>query len=410
VVANYAGAATQILVQLLVIPILVRALGEAQWGVIGVMMTIQGVVLTLDAGMGQALVREFVVRGSPGGSAARSLLHSAERVYWFFGLLIALLFLACAQPVSKAWFDMPSGRIAVVGAGLICAMQLPGMLYRNAIVAAQGHVAMSFLLGVGALVRFGGGAIIVLLYPAIEAYICWYVVSLIAETLARGFLAWRLTGARPDGRQWRFQEFQSVLSSMSVLAGAAIVGSLTLQVDKLILSATQPMETFGYYFIASQLALGALQLIYPLVTSVLPRVIQARNSSAALRAMNLRLCGVVFLICGLCAVVYLTCGGWFLEFWLRDSRITMAVKPVLTILLVGIACNALANVGYINWLAAGRVWKIMRVNLLVLVTVAIGAWVLVPSMGVLGAATASAVGSVLMMIRSLEWVRNDSQQ
>jgi O-antigen/teichoic acid export membrane protein len=297
-----------------------------------------------------------------------------------------------------------NARIAVIGAGLLCAIQLPSMLYRNAIVAAQGHIAMNVLLIAGVVLRFGGGAVVVSYHPTIVAFVSWHVGTLLIEALARSFVAWRLVGHRLPQRDWRFDEFRSVIASMPALAGAAVIGGLTTQADKLVLSMARPVEQLGHYFIASQLALGALQLVYPLVTTVLPRVIGIRESKQSLYAMNLRVLALIVVICVVTGVVYAAIGSSLLGWWLGEGPVP-EVQPLLSILLIGIACNAVCTVGYMTWLAENRVGRILAANLVAFGVVTIGAAVLVGPMGLTGAAVAWVAANLAVMIWSLDWVR-----
>ena len=73
------------------------------------------------------------------------------------------------------------------------------------------------------------------------------------------------------------------------MSGAAWLGALTVQMDKIVLSRMVSIEQFGYYIIAATVAAGMLQLVYPLVQAVLPRAIQLRAEPAALRKLNIKL-------------------------------------------------------------------------------------------------------------------------
>ncbi len=73
-------------------------------------------------------------------------------------------------------------------------------------------------------------------------------------------------------------------------------------------------------------------------------------------------------------------------------------------LLVGACCNALCNVGYINWLAHDRKMKVLGVNIVALFVVGALTLLMVPRIGVQGAAIAWSAAQMFIFIMSLDWI------
>jgi O-antigen/teichoic acid export membrane protein len=170
------------------------------------------------------------------------------------------------------------------------------------------------------------------------------------------------------------------------------------------------IEQFGYYTVAANVASGALQLIYPLTLALLPRAMQLHSQPEALRALSLKLTGIIALITAMAVLVFCLSGEWLLTVWLRTPHTAMAIYPLLAVLLIGTALNAFYNVGYINWLVHEKTQRVLQVNALALLL----ALSLIPSLvttyGVMGAAFGWLSINSIGLILSLEWLKTTSHE
>ena len=411
--ANYVGAAAVVGLPILVLPFFVHALGESTWGIVGLIVSIQSLLGALDTGFSQVLIREFALRSGARGGSSQSgadLLYSCERVYWFVALTIGVAGVVAALLVTMFVSAAPGHRwpvaaIAALCGGLLCAAQLPGFLYRSAVMGAQAQVRLNAIVITAALVRSVGGAVLVTLIPTVATYVIVSVVVLLLETLARRQLAWRVVGAIDSRKPWSAREFRAVLRDMSILAVAVICGGFAAQADKLVVSAMLPVSTLAHYFIASQVALGALQLIYPLTSAALPQVVQLSGSPRAQFRLNLRLFGIIAALVVAGAVAYLLVGQAVLRLWLRHDDLATRVYGLLAFMLVGVAGNALCNVGYMRWLATNRVLGILGMNVAALAVMLLLAPLMVDRWGEQGAAQAWIITGTLNLVLTCGWLK-----
>lgn len=283
-------------------------------------------------------------------------------------------------------------------------VQVPGMLYRSVIVAAQAQVKLNVIVAISMVIRHGGGVLVVLLIPSMLAYLVWHFLSMTLETMIRRNVAWRLVGGVRRGDSLSFWELRPILSDMSILAVAGVMGGLVTVVDKLLLSSLVSVVDFGRYAVASQLAYGALLLIYPLTTAILPRLTRLADQPARLFRFNLRLLSVVTALCVVGGSIFSLVGYGVLGYWLNRDAALEVVYPTVCVMLVGVMFNALYNVGYLNWLATGKSAKVFKVHAAGLVLMVILVPVLVEKMGPIGAAWAWVVVSAGFMVASFDWV------
>lgn len=398
---------------LLALPWYLGILGPKQFGLIGVMITIQTLLGLLDSGMSQALVREISVRlgaeRDPKHQAAE-LLFGFERIYWVAAFLLSLFTAFLSTLISRYWLNLNGlqvsvGEEAVLGAAALFAVQFPGSIYRSMMVAGQVQVTLNIIMSSFVLLRHLGAVVLLLFFPAISTYILWFFVVGLTETMIRRYFAWRCLSMVQRPRRWSMsvlKENWGIVAGMSV---ATWVGALTLQMDKIVLSRMAPIEQFGYYMIAASVSGGVLQMIYPLVQAVLPRAVQLRDDTSALYALNIRLFIGIALVVLTGVMVFVFAGRWLLSLWLADAEAVNVVFPLLAALLVGTALNAFYNVGYVNWIALDKIRRVMQVNLTAFLLSLMIMPFLVSLYGVVGAAFGWIVINSIGLILSLEWLK-----
>lgn len=413
ILANYVGTGVGALAPLLALPFYLSALGPTQFGLVAFIAMLQALLGLIDAGMSQALVREFALRANPtdaGRLRSSALLFGFERIYWVFALAVGLTTVLLASSIASHWLKLDGlplelGRDAIYGAAVIFACLFPGSVYRSVLVGAQAQITLNALVLCSALIRHGGGVLIVLIWPTLNAYLLWQVLIALLETLVRGRLAWRTVGVDRSQAAWSASELYPVLGSVAGMSGAVWLGALTTQMDKLVLSRMVSIEQFGYYTIASTIGMGALQLIYPLVQAVLPRAIQLKIDPPALRKLYAQLLVAIALVASIGGTIFASVGEWLLKAWLGSPVAAESIYPVLSVLLVGTTLNAFYNVGYINWIVHERIQRIFQVNAMSFLLSLVLLPILVASHGVIGAASGWVVMNLIGLMLSLSWLK-----
>lgn len=413
ILANYAGSGVLVLAPLLALPGYLAALGPAQFGLVSFVVLLQSILGLMDAGLGQALVREFALRVRPqGGPAveAATLLRAVERVYWGFALLAGALTALLAEPIARFWLQLgpqsaADGVIAVVGAVLLFVVQFPGSLYRSLLIATEAQVRLNVVTIACSVYRHAGGVAVVSVWPTLTAYLAWHAGAALLETMLRAVFAWRCLGVARNAVIWDPAALAAVWRMCLALSGATLLGALTVQMDRIVLSRMTDLEQFGFYSIAATVAVGVMQLVGPLVQAFLPRAIQARGDPSRLAALYLSLFRLVAILVAVGALAYAMIGERLVGLWLRDAAAAERVAPVLAVLLVGSALNAFYNIGYMHWLVQGLPRRILAVNLSALLLSVTLVPLFVRNFGVIGAAVGWLVINFLGFALSLGWVR-----
>ncbi|MDP1766801.1 MAG: oligosaccharide flippase family protein [Methylotenera sp.] len=412
ILANYVGTGFVVLAPMLALPYYLHALGSSVWGLVSFITTLQALLSLFDAGISQALVREFAVGKTQNQQKQYKLgvvLFGFERIYWIFAILVGVIVLLASHQITHYWLKLDNlnvdqAQIAVFGAVALFAFQFPGSVYRSLLVGTQAQVLLNIIMTAGALIRHLGGVLVVLTWPTLSAYLIWQVCSVALETMVRGFFAWRTLHVKRSESYWDKSLMQGMLLPIIGMSGATLLGALTVQMDKIILSGMVSIEKFGYYVIASTLATGVLQLLYPIVNAATPHAVNLRHDAQALRKFNFKYAKIVTTIILIAGLIYYIVGFDFLSWWLKSPDIAKQVNALLSVLLIGTALNALYTIGYINWIVKGQFSKILQVNLISLVVSIISIPIMVAKFGMVGASLGWIAMNAVGFFFSLGWL------
>jgi O-antigen/teichoic acid export membrane protein len=409
--ANYGGAAINALVPLLAIPVLIRMLGPELWGLVAFVNLMVVLMMMLNVGISQALVREFAHRWTneaDGGVRAASLLRGYEGLYWGIAIIIGASVLPFTSWIADIWLNTsPKAQemvpYSVAFAVILFVVTLPASIYRGALLAIQEHVLLNVIRSTAVIAKVGFGVLAVKQTGSVLGYLTFFVGVSLLETLALAIAAWRFMPSRRRAIDFNLREVRVTLKFSITMTVLVMMGVATTQIDRFFVSVLMPVQDLGVYSIAVGLAFGVLQITYPLFTSVMPILVSIdADSHRRLRAIRNLLATVLALVAVL-GGVYALVGTAALSFWLGDPALAQAVEHPLTWLLIGVALNTVFNVGYTNWVSLGQTRWILWVNLLSLsITIAvlpaaISAW------GLVGAAMAYVIVNVIGAASALVW-------
>lgn len=414
VLANGSGAVVAVVAPLLTLPWYLRLLGIEQWGLVGFVFLVQGLLMLIDAGASQALVRELAERIGAGRMNAAMLLRSYEPVYWGVAAAGCAIVMMIAPLLANAWLrtelSLESAQWAVQVAGALFLFQFPSLLYRSVLIASQAQVILNVISVGSTLLRHLVGLGLLWLWPKLETLLAWLIVIAITELGLRAWAAWAALGIRRTQTSWDSDLVAATLPTTAAMSGIVLLGALVSQMDRIVLSGVLTLSEFSYYVIASTIAVGVLQLIYPITQACYPRMVALKGDPIALRRFSLRLLRLFSGAALLVGAGFFALGEILLRQWLGNSETADAVHSPMGLLLIGSGLNALYNIGYLHWLVHNQSHRILLVNGFSL----IGAVALVPYLATVGGVTGGAAGWVLInalgLLASAGWIlpRNTS--
>lgn len=361
------------LINLAALPWYLHYLGPEAFGLIGFYTLLQTVTQALDLGLGPTTSRE-TARALAAGNRQRAaaILKTLGVFYLVSALVIALSIGAAAGWIATRWLQRSAlaedvAVQSIILMGLCIAIRWPISVYHGSIAGA-GRLAIYSLVSM-ALSTLAAVAAIAALAAGLADIRVFFAVQLAAgavQALLLRRLAWGLVGEpgqRFDlallGQLWKFSAW---------VAASSFAAMFLTQVDKLVLSRLLPLDSFGHYVIASLLLAAFQMLSAPLVNAGSPRLaaLLAQGDWNALRKLYRRMTRVY--VAGLVALALLLAlhAETILALWFGNTALARAVAPLVVLLAIGGAMQALMNLPYSLQLAAGLPRIAFQTNLVLI--------------------------------------------
>jgi len=412
VLFNYMGTGITIAVPLLALPWYISLLGMKNWGLISFIWLLQSLLGILNAGIGQVLISKFskLAHQNHAQREVAELFFGFEKLYWAVSVVIGVVLIALSEKIAAVWLQpagvaLTDGQKVICAAGLIFMLKFPVSVYQSALfgLGLQGsyNIASSALM----LFRHAVAVLLLLVWTNIETYLIWIVVSFSLESIVLAYMAWQRVGVRYFTFRWQFKKVKAVLIVSLGFSLAVIIGMLTLQLDKLMISWMLPIEQLGYYAIASAVGIGVIQIADPITRSVLPTISRLQSDSVSLMAFNFKVLAMMAAIICMVGITYAAVGEWFLRLWLKDAHLVDVIMPVLTVLLCGSAMNTMYLVGNMNWVASGQSSRFLMINTLGLIIAVMLTPIMIEHYSLVGAAFPWVALNFIGLLLGFDWIR-----
>jgi O-antigen/teichoic acid export membrane protein len=359
------------------VPVIVPLLGTEAYGIVGLVAVLQIFVATLDIGLSTTVTREVarvIARGDAGGAPA--VVRTLEVVYWSFAVAVVAIAFALSGWLASAWLNVQTlspheVRMALLAAGVAIAVRWPVSLYGGVLAGYQLQVRQNAVTIAAAVVRFGGGVLIVVFVSrTIAAYMAWQAVAALLEVAAMGTVAWRSTGGLRSARfdraliaaVWRY------MVALNIVSAAALV---ITQVDRIVT------------------AIGAITHISAAVSAaVFPRFttqLERRDDVALLRTYRQAANVIGFLVVGTSLPLAFFAHD-ILSLWVGSKGASQHAATAMSLLAVAYLCNALYATSYTLAIASGHTRIPLVANFVAAPVFVIAMLVVVPRYRVTGAA------------------------
>lgn len=346
----YAGKVSGVLISLLFIPLFSRTLGDAQFGAVAVILSLQVLLMMLDLGLSTLIGRDLAAGRQPPETMLAQLRDAAWLLAWCY-VLLGLL--AAGIRLLSSWFSLDLatllGCVALFGL-----LTLQNLGY-TALLARQRFTTASTLQFVGNLGRAAATAVVLTQVSAtLQAFVAVQVVCAALHALATGLQchralrsdpAWRDTPQPADRAAARW----ALLRQGAPLALMMAAGAAVMQLDKPIISALMSTASTAPYYLAMTLCLVPTSILAGPVTQYFqPQLIQATGlgESAVAATVGKRfviaLAGVTLLPCLLLWVLR----DPLIHLWLGPQPSNALISRYVEILLPGITIGALGYLPY----------------------------------------------------------------
>jgi len=358
--ANLVSKILAAVASLACVPIYIRVLGVAGYGVIGIWLTLDTLARLLDLGLSPAMMRELAARRAEEAQQVRDLVRTIEVVCWIVGILIGAIIVFGAPLIANHWLrssqlSANELRTAVQLIGVIILCRWPASFYSSGLIGLERQVLLSWMDLVTALVRsFGAVAVLVLVSPTIFAFLAWQIGINIANTGAAAASLW---WSMPKGHAAVFRPklLMRVWKFAGGVTAIALVSMLLTDLDKLVVSGMVSLEDFGYYTLASRMA-GTLYMasssffvaVYPALVRLATE--QNERSLADLYHRGAQMMSLLVFPAAITAAFF---AKPLIFAWTGNEHIAENTAPIAALLIIGTAFLCADALPYAAQLAHG---------------------------------------------------------
>lgn len=363
IIANYSGRIWTSLLSLAFVPLYIKLMGVEVYGLLGIFMSLSVLLALLDMGLSATLSRELSRLSTMDDSAqeSRNLVRTFEVVYWGTGVVIGIAVVLLAPLIARYWINTGevSGetvKYALMIMGMSIAFQWPGGIYSGGLMGLQRQVVLNVIRSLMVTLQHVGALLILLLIsPTILAFFFWQSFVGLLTTIALGVWVWR---SLPESRLVaKFERFLLVKNwrFATGMTGISLVSILLTQLDKIILSKMLPLEAFGYYMLAFNVANSLNNFVIPIYSALFPKFTQLvasgdMNGLASLYHKGTRLLSALMIPVAITVIFF---SNEILALWLNDPFVSENTQPILVLLMIGTAINAIMVMPFALQLAHG---------------------------------------------------------
>lgn len=409
VVFSYLLLVTEVASSLLFTPFLIRSLGQSEYGLYSLAISMTAYFLLLDAGVGNALVR-YVAKFRVNGDIERqqTFLGLSLVFYSAVGVLICILgvmLLLNLSDIFGSGLDFQEQAllhdllvVTLVGA----AASLMASVFDRTLIAYE-RFALSRMLSIARLVlRVILVTVLLLLgYGALAAVVVNVLLVVVFGLVSAGYVVGRL-GLRPRLKGIELGFLREVFSYTGLIFLQMIATQVNATADQVLLGMMTTSATVGVYAVGAQLS-NYFQTIAGSINGVLMpgvvRLVEGGASHADLLDEMVKVGRLVLMVLGVVVVGFLVAGREFVSFWVGQSY-SEAYWVALILMSAGILYLTQSVGTQILW-AMGRHKVQAWLNVAVAVaniglTVVLISWK--PLIGAsLGTGIAVVVGNVIVM-------------
>jgi O-antigen/teichoic acid export membrane protein len=396
IAANLLGRIYTALCGIVFLPIYLHFLGVEYYGLFALLNSYMIVAAVLDAGFSAALTREIAKLSDSAPERMRDVVWTVSLPYCAATLAVAIAIYLAAPWIAPIILhesrDMQQPLlVASVGfAGFAMTLQLPVFLYAGGLAGLQRQDLANGINIISTTLRYGGSLLLLWSFSAsVPMLMIWQAFVAISTAIAALVVLWRHLPSNHRRPHFQRALLLDIWRFAAGTGGVALLGMLIFQSDKLVIGALLPLKEVGIYMVASVIATNLMMLAQPISAAAFPRLSQlhARSDVASIRATFRKLSQLVAVTVLPVATVIAFFPQQTLEIWTGNFLVSADAAPILRLLVIGVACNAIACIPYSLILAGGRTRSLLMLTALSCTLVLPSLYLMTVWLGAIGTAS-----------------------
>jgi O-antigen/teichoic acid export membrane protein len=387
---NLAGAAIPAVLVLVTVPIYLRIIGEARYGILAIVWLLLGYFGVFDLGFGRAVANRIAALHDSTAEARQGIFWTGLAISAITGVIGGgILYLTGDWLFAQVFHISGSLRIEAEDAMPWMAFALPLAIFISLLAGAlEGRQAFMALNSAQII-----GTVLYQVFPLVVAYFGWitlpYLIAsaIIGRLLSAAVLFSLAYRHIPLSLRPRFalDQVKSMLRYGGWITITGLVSPLLTVFDRFLIGAKVGMVAVTSYTVPYNLVMRISILPVSLQNALFPRFAMIELADAKeLAARALVLLGAVMTPTVVIGLLFIKP---FLILWVGAALAEKTV-PVAQILLLGIWINTLAYIPYAYLQARGRPDLPAKFHVIELLPYIVSLWALIGWIGVKGAAVA----------------------
>ncbi len=373
IIANYLGQGWSALMAIAFLPAYISYLGVEAYGVIGLFVALQAILMILDLAISATLNREMARVFTPAEKKTdiRNLLFSLEVICFTLGA-IGLAIISLASPyMTRDWLNSGSLKPdqisnALVFMWLIAFLRLFEGMYRGVLFGAGEQVWYNSIYSLVATLRYAGTlGVLISISATLPAFFTW---QLVVSLLSAGLLKWRVKRCLPTTPSLKYFSLAflaDIKHFATGMIGIGITTILLLQLDKIVLSHLVSLKNLGYYTLASTAANTMFMVVVPITQALYPSLVvfSSEQNQASLIALFRKITQAVAIMVATATMLLAFFSGGIIFVWSGNHDLVIKAAPLLAILVVGSFFNCLSYLPFQLQTAFGKTKLLLKISI-----------------------------------------------
>ncbi|EBD0342279.1 polysaccharide biosynthesis family protein, partial [Salmonella enterica] len=269
-IANLCGVFWQGAIILLMAPFYLKLLGKEQWGMVAACLSLQGILLLLDAGMSQVMPRDFAQKKQN----IKAIYSNYIALYFLIALCAVFFLYFSAEAIAEKWFRLDAFSAKQLELAIkIFAGQFFFQFCNNVNLAywngneeqVKANLSQCIFISLKNIT-----AVILILNVSRQTYIyvlSFFLIAMIEFICNFSFIVSRIGACKPS-----WGKIKRIIITNYKISLGILLGVFSSQLDRIFMSRFLSIQNFGLYVMTMQFGLALLQLQYPMVKAILPHI------------------------------------------------------------------------------------------------------------------------------------------
>lgn len=410
VVISYLNLLIGNIIPFIYTPIMLRLLGQAEYGLYGIANSVMGYIGLLNFGIGGTIVRYIAKYRTAGDADQESrVVGLFVKVYSVIGILILAAGFVCASNVqvfgrSLSGAELDKLRILILLMTLNAGLILPFSVFTSIIIAHERHI-FNKLVGLGTTVLSPLMNIVLLLlgFGSVGLVITSTVLHIATYAIYTVYAVHNI-GIRPSFQKTEDGLLREILKYSFFVFLASMVDTLYWATDKLIIGWAKGTKDTAVYNVGATFNVYVTGLSSAISGLLVPRLTQMAVKDASKEEFTnlfIKVGRLQFIIISFIVSAFVAFGRQFIALWAGQEYSLSYYVALLT--MIPVTIPLIQNTG-INILYALNKHQFRSVvySCVAVVNVVLTFW-WVEEYGIVGAAMATCLAYVLGNILIINW-------